>query len=372
MLESILIRSGLKVGFYCSPHLVRFTERFRINGEEMPTNIAAGIINELRDVFNLQEPPTYFEATTAMALIYFARENTDIAIMEVGMGGRLDATNVINPLVTVITGIALDHQFFLGSRLINIAGEKAGIIKKDASLITGVHQPSIIRLFEKKCTERKTRMFRVGKDIRYRKTRTGLNYYGLTHRFHGLKLGLKGHFQNRNAAMAIAVAELLEKKGFKISSEDIRKGIRETSWPGRLQVVSNCPLIVLDGGHNPDAVHKMTASVSKEFEYNHLIMIIGIMEDKDIENIIKNMVSIADYAIYTRPDYYRSASPDKLMESAAPLRKQGEVIPSISRAIARAKDLAGPDDMILIGGSLFTVGEALTCIDPIKYQSDGF
>jgi len=168
MVESILIKSGLKVGFYSSPHLVRFTERFRINGREVSLRKAAEIASELIRVIKQRHPPTFFEVTTAMALIYFAREKADISIMEVGMGGRLDATNVISPLVSVITNISLEHQFFLGSRLMDIAKEKAGIIKRGVDLVTAATQPSIIRLFESMCEEKKAPFCRVGKDFRYR------------------------------------------------------------------------------------------------------------------------------------------------------------------------------------------------------------
>lgn len=372
MIESILINSGLKVGFYCSPHLVRFTERFRVNKEEMPREIAKDIIIELKDIIDPEHPPTFFEVTTAMALIYFARVRTDIAIMEVGMGGRLDATNVINPLVSVITGIALDHQFFLGSRIIDIAGEKAGIIKKGVDLVTAEKRPSVIRLFDKVCQEKKTRFLRIGKDIKYRRAISGLNYYGLERTLKGLKPSLKGRFQNRNAALALAVIELLENKGYKISSKNIVNGIKEISWPGRLQVVGEQPLMVLDGGHNPDAVKEMVNSVVKEFQYRRLILVIGVMEDKDIKEIIISALEIADYVIYTKPEYYRSADPMVLKKSTADLKKPGEIIPTIPDAIKKAKEIASPQDMILITGSLFTVGEALTFIDPDKYRSDGF
>ncbi|MBN2062786.1 MAG: bifunctional folylpolyglutamate synthase/dihydrofolate synthase [Deltaproteobacteria bacterium] len=372
MLESILIKSGLKVGFYCSPHLVRFTERFRINMGEIPQDKAVEIIRELREVINSKEPPTFFEMTTAMALIYFAREMTDIAIMEVGMGGRLDATNVVDPLVSVITSIGLDHQSFLGSSLIEIAGEKAGIIKGGTDVATSVTKPSIVRLYEDICRRENAPLWRVGKDTRYRKTGSGLNYYGLNRRIKGLGLGFKGAYQNRNAALAITVIELLEKKGFKITLENIIEGMRDVSWPGRLQVVLKNPLLILDGAHNPDAIRKLAEAITSEFQYRRLILVLGVMKDKDIRGILDRAVPIADYVIYTAPDYYRSADPEILMKKSAPLKKPGETVPAVKKAIERAKAIAGREDLILVTGSLFTVGEALSCIDPHKYMPDGF
>jgi len=371
MLESILIRSGLKVGFYSSPHLVRFTERFRINKKEISTEKAESIINELRDIINPDQPPTFFEVTTAIALAYFAKEKTDIAIMEVGMGGRLDATNVISPLVSVITNIALDHQFFLGSRIIDIAGEKAGIIKNGVDLVTAVTQPQVVQLIKDTCREKKSRFWRIGKDIHYRTTGSGLNYYGLKRRFNGIELDLNGRFQNRNAALALAVIEILETKGFKISSGDITEGLKNISWPGRMQIMSRDPVIILDGAHNPGAISELADSIQRDFTYRRLILVIGIMEDKDIRNIFYKIVPSADYIIYTSPAYYRSANPEILMKSASSMGKQGEVVPVISEAIDRAKEIAGPHDMILITGSLFTVGEALTYFDPEAFSPDG-
>jgi dihydrofolate synthase/folylpolyglutamate synthase len=183
MVESVLMKSGLRVGFYSSPHLVRFTERFRINGQEIAPKKAAAIVGELIKVIKPGQHPTFFEAVTAMALIYFARENVDISIIEVGMGGRLDATNVIRPIVTAITNISLEHQFFLGSRLLDIAKEKGGIVKTGVDLVTAANQPSIIRLFESICETKKASFWRVGKDVRYRSNGSKFSYFGLRRNF---------------------------------------------------------------------------------------------------------------------------------------------------------------------------------------------
>ena len=367
MVESILIKSGLKVGFYSSPHLVRFTERFRINGREITPEKVCAIAGELIDVIDPKQPPTFFEVTTAMALIYFAREETDISIMEVGMGGRLDATNIIRPVVSAITNISLEHQFFLGSHLIEIAGEKAGIIKRGVDLVTAATQPPVIKLFKSKCDDKKAPFWRVGKDVRYRSNGLKFNYYGIRQRFTGIELGLKGRFQNRNAALALAVVEILEKKGLRVSPRHIVEGLEDTVWPGRMQIVSSEPLTILDGAHNPTAIRELADSIRKGFHYGRLILVIGVMEDKDIGRIIPGVVPFADYVIYTKPDYYRSASPESLMKAAAPLGKPGEVVPVISQGLDRAREIADPGDLILVCGSLFTVGEAMTYFDPEKY-----
>ena len=370
MLESVLMKSGLKVGFYSSPHLVRFTERFRINGQEIAPEKAATIASELIKIIKPAYPPTFFEVTTAMALIYFARENVDMAIMEVGMGGRLDATNVIRPVVSVITNISLEHQFFLGSRLIDIAKEKGGIIKRGVDLVTAATQPPIVRLFESMCEAKKASLWRVGKEVRYRSNGSRFSYYGLRRTFKGLELGLKGRFQNRNAALSLAVIEILERKGFKISSHDMEAGLKDTRWPGRMQVVSQAPLIVVDGAHNPEAIRELARSIRNDFGYGRLILVLGVMEDKDVGKILKGILPMADYVFYTRPEYYRSASPARLMKEGSTLRRPGEIVDGIWAALDRAKEMAGPADMILVTGSLFTVGEAMTYFDPEKYRPD--
>ncbi|MFP4037205.1 MAG: bifunctional folylpolyglutamate synthase/dihydrofolate synthase, partial [Desulfobacteraceae bacterium] len=205
MIESTLIGAGYRVGLYTSPHLVRFTERFRVNGREIEPEVAAGLTRELLDASDPEEPPTFFEVVTAMALVYFAREEVDIAIMEVGMGGRLDATNVIRPLVSVITNISMEHQAYLGKRLMDIAREKAGIIKPGVDLVTGVIQEPVIRLYESICREKGTAMIRLGKDVRYRGAGRGFNYHGAKWTLKGLEPGLSGGFQHKNGALAAAV-----------------------------------------------------------------------------------------------------------------------------------------------------------------------
>ncbi|MEW6668510.1 MAG: folylpolyglutamate synthase/dihydrofolate synthase family protein [Thermodesulfobacteriota bacterium] len=370
MVESILMKAGLKVALYSSPHLVRFTERFRINRREISPAESAGLIHELRSLIHPDHPPTFFEVTTAMSLIYFAREKCDVAIMEVGMGGRLDATNVIRPMVSVITNISLDHQVFLGRRLLDIAREKAGIIKRGVDVVTGATQGPVLDLFRAVCANRKARLWRVGGDIRYRWDDSGLYYYGLERTLRGLRLGLRGDFQHRNAAIALGAIEVLGRKGIEVSDRDVAEGLEHPRWPGRVHVVSTDPLIVLDGGHNPGAIRALAATVRRDFRYQRLILVLGVMKDKDIRGILGAIVPMADVVLYTAPAYERAASPEDLMKEARPLRRPGKAVFPLARAIAEAKALAGPGDMILVCGSLFTVGEALTCIDPETYGAD--
>jgi len=370
MVDSILRTSGLKVGFYSSPHLVRFTERFRINGKEIPPKTAAGLVEELKRVMDPTQPPTFFEVTTAMGLIYFAREKVDLAVVEVGMGGRLDATNVIRPQVSVITNISFDHQAFLGNTLEEIAGEKAGIIKRGIDLVTAATQPQVLELFRKTCKDKRAPLWRVGQDIRYRAAGNKINYYGFDRRLKDLELGLAGTYQHRNAALALSVIELLERRGFRVSEEHIREGLKSAHWPGRLQVVSRNPLTILDGAHNPGAIRCLTEAIRGGFRYKRLILVLGVMADKDVRGVLRGIVPMADHVFFTRPEYYRAAAPETLMQEASSLGRRGEIQPTLAKALESAKRMANREDLILVTGSLFTVGETMAILDPETYKPD--
>ncbi len=369
---SILQEAGYRVGMYVSPHLVRFTERFRINGEEISQEKTVDLIDELQSAFNADEPPTFFEAVTSMAILYFAREKTDIAIMEVGMGGRLDATNVITPLVTGITNISMEHQEYLGNRLSHIAQEKAGVIKKGVDVVTAVTQPKIIKQFKAVAEERGAPFWRVGKDMRYRSTPAGLHFFGQSRTIKGLQLGLMGIHQARNAALALGMMEQIETKGFPHTTNQIREGLKKADWPGRMQVIRENPTILLDGAHNTAAIRALARTIGSDFSYERMILVIGIMADKDIAALLRAIVPISDRVLYTRPVYSRAADPGVLMEKAHPLNIPGEIVPSLAEALKRAEALATSKDLIVVCGSLFTVGEALTCFDPICYKPDEF
>lgn len=370
MVESILMQSGLKVGFYSSPHLLRFTERFRLSGQEISPEEVADLVREVRDVVDPGEPPTFFEFTTAMALIHFAREKADLSVMEVGMGGRLDATNVIRPKVSVITNISLEHQAFLGRTLLQIAREKAGIIKRGVDVMTAVTQPPVVRLLEQVCEERKAPLHRLGKDIRIRAEGAGFRYCGLKQTLEQVEVGLAGRHQFRNAALALAVVEALREKGYRITEAHMRAGLNHPRWPGRMHILSRNPTVMLDGAHNPAAIRNLVKSLARDFDYKRLILVLGVMADKDITRIVREIVPASDHVICTRPEYYRAASPETLVHAASPFWKTGELVPTLANALKRAKAMAAPEDLILVTGSLFTIGEALACLEPYRYPPD--
>jgi dihydrofolate synthase/folylpolyglutamate synthase len=371
MLESVLLESGLKVGFYTSPHLVSFTERFRINKVCIERDQAATLMNEVDAATDKREPPTFFEMTTAMALIYFARKNVDLGIIEVGMGGRLDATNVITPMVSVITNIGFEHRQFLGNTIIDIAREKAGIIKRGIDVVTAVSQAPVKRLLQSMCDERSAPCWRVGRDVHYRRLASGLlGYYGLRDSYTKLTLGLRGRFQYRNAALCLLALEILKRKGITASEGDIRLGLADPLWPGRLEIVSSRPMIVLDGAHNIAAMRSLADSIKRDFDFKDLVLVVGIMADKEISPILREVLPLASKTIFTRPAYYRASEPQRLLQAAEKLGSTGEVSVPLSAAIDRARNLAGERDLILITGSLFTVGEAKSYLDPTGYPRE--
>ena len=369
-LASILQDAGFKVGLYTSPHLVRFTERFQINGREIRQARAAELMHCVEQAFDPREPPTFFEAVTALGLLYFAQEKTDLVILETGMGGRLDATNVITPLLSIITSISMEHQEYLGRTLRQVAQEKAGIIKPGVCVLTGAKQAPVVELIRDTCRERNAPLYRLGQDFQARMRNSRLFYHGLHTSIQGLNLGLPGRHQGRNAALALAASEVLETKGFAVSEQARRQGIGRTVWPGRMHLLSDCPRIMLDGAHNPAAVKALARSLQESPSYDRLILVIGIMADKAAKPILRAILPLADEVLFTRPVYDRAMDPGHLKDQADTLPLRHEVVHSLSRAIDKAKAAAREQDLILITGSLFLVGEALSILDPISWAPD--
>lgn len=368
-ITSILKSAGYKTGLYTSPHLVTFRERMKINGEFISEQDVIYYTNMVKEIMNEQEPPTFFEAVTAMAIKYFCDKEADVVVLETGMGGRLDATNVVKPILTIITNISMEHQEFLGNTLIQIAKEKAGIIKDNIPLISGVNQDEVIDLFKRYAEEKNVPFYLLNKDFSCNENLDGeYLYHGIKNSFEKLKSGLKGKYQRDNLAISLAASEILMDIGFEISKKDIFKGVEEAFWPGRMHLISNSPKILLDGAHNIAAMDNLILSLS-QINYKKLILVIGVMADKDVRNILKLIVPKSDFTIYTRPKYYRAMDPAKLKEHID-IEHNYEIIENLDDAIYHAKDIAGREDLILITGSLFTVGEALTILDPENYPKE--
>lgn len=374
-LQSILRHSGYRTGLFTSPHLVNFTERIQINNAEITRKRVVQLVRLIRDICsqNGLENITFFEFITALAFTYFAAEKADPVVVETGMGGRLDATNVIHPLVTVITSISMEHQLYLGNTLKAIAGEKAGIIKKNTPLVTGARQPVVIKLFAEKCKKLHAPLYMLSKDILCKRTGTAaIKYCGLDADLINVQPGLTGDHQIRNAGLALGAAELLLRQGFSITQEAMRKGLQQARWPGRLELVQQHPSIVLDGAHNPEAWEALRKALKKYFRCNRLFMVIGVMQDKDIARMIETLTPDAHTVIFCRPKMNRAAGEKDFARFAAALPAEKVLwINDTAAAVRKALVLALPDDLICVTGSLFTVGEAREQLLPGRLQTNG-
>ncbi len=359
ILSRILRNHGVKAGLYTSPHLVRFTERFRLNDEEVSAERMLQVFEKIRSTLDGGHPPTFFEMVTAMAFLYFSEERADLVIAETGLGGRLDATNVIDPEVCVITNIGFDHQEFLGSTLSSIAHEKAGIIKKGVPVVTGALQPVVQGVLKTTCMNQGAPLYRFKSDFRVRRNCDGsFQYQGIERRLPSLNLNLMGPHQVGNAALALAALEVLEQKRLlSIRPEIVEQSMREIRWPARLEVLETHPTIVLDGAHNPQGAESLRSALKESFTFKKLHLVMGIMADKDIMGILRRLLPIAETAIFTRPRYARGANPDDIRKMARPYIQKYYVIPEAASAIQEARHLAGPEDLICITGSLYFAGE---------------
>jgi dihydrofolate synthase / folylpolyglutamate synthase len=359
MLAGILHAHGFKTGLYTSPHLVRFTERFRMDGMEVTAERIMRVFEKIRSTIDDAQPPTFFEVTTAMAFLYFAEEKTEFVVAETGMGGRLDATNVIDPKVCVITNIGFDHQEFLGPTLASIAREKAGVIKDGIPVVTGALQPVVQGILKTTCMNRNSALYRFKSDFKVRRNPDGsFRYRGIGRQWSALRLNLKGGHQAGNAALALAAAEVLEQKGLLSLEETAVKGaLTEVKWPARLEVLQQNPTIVLDGAHNPQGAESLRDSLRQCFKYDQLHLVLGIMADKDIRGILRRLLPMAQTAIFTQPRYSRAANPVELRKMARPYIQRHYVIADPASAIDQARQMAGPDDLICITGSLYFAGE---------------
>lgn len=380
MTASIVSAHGFKVGLFTSPHIVSFTERIRINNEPISESEVVNLTEEIKfqiqnSKFKIPEP-TFFEFVTVMAFLYFARNNVDWVVVEVGMGGRLDATNIITPEVSVITNINYDHKEFLGDTLAEIAKEKAGIIKKNIPVVSSMQEKEAEEVIYKTAKERSSHLFMYGKDFSGKLKSTGLNgtffdYFDDSCSLNDLHTPLAGQYQASNACIAIkaAMVALERNSKFKIqNSKLIRDGLTATQWHGRLEIVTRDPLIIIDGAHNPDAANVLARFIKDNLSDYKIILILGVMSDKDITGIMTPLLPLASEIIFTAPNYGRAASPQKLAEMALQMGFSSKCANSVRDAIEMAKNLSSSlhrsiaPSLILITGSFYTLGEAMEAL----------
>lgn len=373
-MASMLRAAGYHVGLYTSPHLVSFTERIRIDNVPITEARTVELAQRVRDAY--QRPsaggaaglnPTFFEVTTAMAFTCFADEGVDIAVIETGMGGRLDATNVITPLVTVITNIDIEHTEFLGNTLELIAGEKAGIIKPGVPVVTGAVQPAVVRVIKREAAARQAPVCRLPDDFNCERISSGseqrFHYRGIKAACDGLAITMPGSYQVDNACLALASIECLREAGIPVDEHALRSGLEQAQWEGRLERVAHKPDLFLDGAHNPASARMLAGAVrDMKRAYRHLVLVLGILGDKDYRGIVSELVPLADHVIVTRPEYSRAMDVTALSLEVRALHGSVETAETVSKAVVAAQAIAAPDDLILITGSLYVVGDARAAI----------
>jgi len=362
MLASVLQSSGYKVGLYTSPHLVDFRERIRVNGEMIHQQYVVDFVDKQKGLFDSIEP-SFFEATMAMAFDYFSKCNIDVAVIEVGLGGRLDSTNIINPELSVITNISFDHMGFLGDTLEKIASEKAGIIKKYTPVVVGEALPETIPVFELKAKKEDAPICYAEKYIRvtFKKYEEGCMVVETSDN-NDYKVGLNGIYQLKNIATTLTAIDKLIELDFKIPTKAIKKGLEEvteiTGLQGRWQILGHNPLIVADTGHNVGGFQYIAEQLNAQ-KCKTLRIVIGMVNDKDSTGVLALLPVQAHY-YFTQAAIERALPADELKEKGEMFNLKGIAYPTVKEAVEAAQNEADPEDFIFIGGSNFVVGEALS------------
>ena len=386
IIASVLQQAGYRTGLFTSPHLQDFRERIRVDGEMIPKQKVVNFVDKHHGKM-VELELSFFEMTAALAFDYFAQSDVEVAVIETGLGGRLDATNIIVPLVSVITNVGLDHTALLGDTLPKIAAEKAGIIKKSIPVVIGESDPRYNDVIEQAATANKSKVIYAeqefscepcpcGNDRQHfcmHRTRDNRNFE--------VDLDLGGNYQRRNmvtaaatvdflheetpltisqmrnAAVVLETVQVLRGKGWHISDAAVASGLKNTRWPARFEVLRRDPVFIVDGGHNPHGIAYVARQL-KATPHKQLYCVIGFVRDKDLAHILPLLPHDAHY-IFTRADMERAAKPEDIMTVAAKLGLDCESAPSVAEAVARARGILAPEDMLFIGGSTFVVAEAL-------------
>ncbi len=369
MIASALIASGYTTGLYTSPHLHTWRERIRVNDKLISEAELAGLVERLKpEVEAVNQKATYgqlttFELLTALAFAHFKLKGVDFQVLEVGLGGKFDATNVIQPEVCVITSISFDHTEVLGNSLAEIAAEKVGIIKPGCVVVTSPQPDEVARVIEETCLNYGAELGRMGSDVTWQGISSNLNrqLFQVKGRLgnYELSIPLLGDYQLENAATAVAALEVLAGKGFNISKDSITSGLAQVGWPGRLQILSHHPFLIVDGAHNPDSARRLKQSLEQYFNFDQAILVMGTSSDKDIAGIVSELAPLFDKVIITRSHHPRAMA---LPPIVAEFRRHGveaQAVEAVSEALPLALALAGVRDLVCVAGSLFVVSEAI-------------
>lgn len=387
LIASALRAAGHKVGLYTSPHLMRFRERISINGEDISQQDVADLISEIRSKAEDVDGLTTYEVITAMGFLHFARQSVDLAVLEVGLGGRLDATNVIRPLVSVITSLSYDHMHLLGASLSDIAREKAGIIKPDVPVVLAPQQFEAERVVEEVASEQNAPLIRMGKDWLYAPGARDLKHQSLyiwsaaeqslvdayvesggmeewvPPRF---EIPLLGYHQVVNTAVAYATLHAVREQGWKVDDEAVREGFRTVHWPGRFQVLGTDPVVVVDSAHNRDSALKLRIAIDDYFPGQLVTLVFGASADKDISGMFTELLPRVSRLIATQAVHPRAEDREVIADLAHEHALRVETIVPVKDALAHAMSIARPGEVIVVAGSLFVAGEALSAWEAIR------
>ncbi|HLT59046.1 MAG TPA: folylpolyglutamate synthase/dihydrofolate synthase family protein [Limnochordales bacterium] len=370
MIAAVLQAAGYRVGLFTSPHLVRYNERIVVDGGPIPDADLGALLAELREhgAAAAQDPavgqPTEFEVATAAALAYFARRAVDVAVVEVGLGGRLDSTNVVHPLVSVLTPIGLDHTGVLGDSLAEVAAEKAGIIRPGVPVVCGPQSQPARRVILLRAEELGAPVFLAGRDFTWhvesmdaRGTRFTVGWGDGW--LENLQVPLLGRHQATNGAVAAAVARVLAEEGWPVPDQALRQGLSRVRWPGRMELVPGRPAVLYDGAHNAEGAQVLADGLRTLFPGQRPVFVLGILAEKPIDAMLQVLLPLGRAAVFTAPRDGRSApaDPGELARRAQGLVETAVVEPDPLAALARARELAGPDGLVCVAGSLYLVGE---------------
>lgn len=367
MCEAVLRAAGYRTGLYISPHLVRFTERIRVGAEEISPEQVVALVDEIRRAATSRGIDlTFFEFVTVMAFLHFARRGIEAAVIEVGLGGRLDATNVVEPEVAVITTIGLDHQEYLGNSLEQIAAEKAGILKPGRPVVIGRLPEVAERVVAALAREKECALRRLGPDFSL-SPQGSADYRGSALALDGLEIALQGRHQRDNAAVAIAALEAARAR-LPVDEDAIRKGLATTVWPGRLEVLAGPPTVVLDGAHNLDGVKVLAEEVRALAAGRRIRLLFAVMRDKDWEPMVHSLAEIASDVTVTTVFPPRGEAPQRV--AAAFARSRPTVVaPDPLQGLSRLMAEGSGDDLVLVAGSLFLIGAVYPALERLRDQA---
>lgn len=365
--SSVLVEAGYKTGLYTSPHLKDFEERIQINHQPMPRADLVEVIAEMKPIIESIPRLTTFEIMTGLGYLYFSRQNIDIAVVEVGLGGRLDSTNVISPDVCVITALYLDHTSILGDTLPEIAREKGGIIKPGIPVVLAPQREEAAGVIREIAQKMDATLIEVGRDYKFKALSADLDGQTFTigrteneleKDGRQLAIPLLGDYQVENAAVAYAALQRLVAEGVQISEEDIKRGFQSTIWPARFEIARRHPPVIFDAAHNPAAMGKLRETVDQFFPDHPMILVFGISEDKALDGMYDVMLPRTDYLICTEATHPRAMNANKMMENASRFGVDGEVVQDVGDALETGLERAGEDDLVLVTGSIFVAASA--------------